>query len=108
MARNTVGGIGVAPGAKLRGLIFRLSSQADSIFIDSLGGSTAAPKSDDVFIFNQSFGLSPATDISIDPAHEGQYASGTTSLRGGNRRPHVKAAGHRFFRITARLSFTTA
>jgi subtilisin family serine protease/subtilisin-like proprotein convertase family protein len=108
MARNPVGGIGVAPSAKLKGFNFLLSSQVDSIFIDSLGGSTASPKSDDVFIFNQSFGLSPATDISIDPAHEGQYASGTTSLRGGKGALYVKAAGNGFFGFADSLSSTNA
>ncbi len=96
MARNTVGGIGVAPAAKLKGFNFIVSMQTNQNFIDSLGGSTANPNSSDVFVFNQSFGVSPTNDILIDPVREAQYLSGVSSLRGGKGALYVKAAGNGF------------
>jgi len=98
MARNTVGGIGVAPRAKLKGFNFLSSTQSTQNFIDSLGGSTASPNSSDVFIFNQSFGvtLPVPQDITIDPLDEAQYLSGVTNLRGGKGALYVKAAGNGF------------
>jgi len=98
MARNTVGGIGVAPRAKLKGFNFLSSTQTQQNFIDSLGGSTASPNSSDVFIFNQSFGITLPVpqDITIDPLDEAQYLSGVTNLRGLKGALYVKAAGNGF------------
>jgi subtilisin-like proprotein convertase family protein len=98
MARNAVGGIGVAPRAKLKGFNFLSSTQSQAIFIDSLGGSTSSPNSSDVFVFNQSFGvtLPIPDDITIDPLEEAQYLSGVTNLRGGKGALYVKAAGNGF------------
>ena len=96
MARNTVGGIGVAPTARLKGFNFLSSNQSQQFFIDSLGGSTASPNSSDVFVFNQSFGISPPGDVPIDPLDEAQYLSGVTNLRGGKGALYVKAAGNGF------------
>ncbi|HEY6722103.1 MAG TPA: S8 family serine peptidase, partial [Burkholderiales bacterium] len=99
MARNTVGGIGVAPGASLKGFNFLSSTQSEAFLIDSLGGSTASPKSDDVFVFNQSFGISTVNDVPIDTTLEAQYLSGVTTLRGGKGALYVKAAGNGFLNI---------
>jgi len=98
MVRNTVGGIGVAPRARLKGFNFLSSTQSQTIFIDSLGGSTASPNSGDVFVFNQSFGvtLPVPQDIPVDPMDEAQYLSGVTNLRGGKGALYVKAAGNGF------------
>jgi subtilisin-like proprotein convertase family protein/subtilisin family serine protease len=98
MARNTVGGIGVAPRAKLKGFNFLSSTQSQQNFIDSLGGSTTSPNSSDVFIFNQSFGITLPVpqDITIDPLDEAQYLSGVTNLRGTKGALYVKAAGNGF------------
>ena len=96
MVRNTVGGIGVAPRARLKGFNFLSSTQSQTTFIDSLGGSTANPNSSDVFVFNQSFGVSPTQDVPIDPTDEAQYLSGVTNLRGGKGALYVKAAGNGF------------
>jgi len=98
MARNTAGGIGVAPRARLKGFNFLSSTQSQTIFIDSLGGSTASPNSGDVFVFNQSFGvtLPVPQDIPVDPMDEAQYLSGVTNLRGGKGALYVKAAGNGF------------
>jgi subtilisin-like proprotein convertase family protein/subtilisin family serine protease len=99
MARNTVGGIGVAPGAGLKGFNFLSGIQTEQNFLESLGASTANPNSSDVFVFNQSFGISPTNDVLIDPQDEAQYLSGVTSLRGGKGALYVKAAGNGFFDI---------
>jgi len=97
MARNTVGGIGVAPAAKLKGFNFLSSpNQFVSELVDSLGGSTASPDSSDVFVFNQSFGISPTNDTPVNTTVEAQYLSGVTTLRGAKGALYVKAAGNGF------------
>ncbi len=96
MARNTVGGIGVAPQAQLKGFNFISSTQTLQMFLDSIGGSTSNPTSSDVFVFNQSFGSSPSNDTVINATLEAQYLSGVTSLRGGKGALYVKAAGNGF------------
>ncbi|SRR6266567_480007 len=53
MAQNMVGGIGVAPSARLKGFNFIASSQSTANFVASLGGSTANPNSSDMHVFNQ-------------------------------------------------------
>jgi subtilisin-like proprotein convertase family protein len=97
MARNTVGGIGVAPSAKLKGFNFlSMSVPTEQAFLDSLGASNAAPNSSDVFVFNQSFGISTTQEALINPLDEAQYLSGVTNLRGGKGALYVKAAGNGF------------
>ncbi len=96
MARNTVGGIGVAPQAQLKGFNFISSTQTLQMFLDSIGGSTSNPTSSDVFVFNQSFGSSPTNDTVINATLEAQYLFGVTSLRGGKGALYVKAAGNGF------------
>ena len=96
-ARNGLGGIGVASTANLKGFNFlSMNPQTELGLIDSLGGSSAAPNSSDVFIFNQSFGISPSGDVAMDPVVEAQYLAGVTSLRGGKGALYVKAAGNGF------------
>ena len=102
MARNTVGGIGVAPKARLKGFnLLSMSPQTEQAFLDSLGGSTNKPNSSDVFVFNQSFGISPTGDVLVDPLDEAQYLSGVTNLRGGKGALYVKAAGNGFLDMGA-------
>ncbi len=97
MARNTMGGIGVAPSAKLKGFNFlSMSVPTEQAFLDSLGGSNANPKSSDVFVFNQSFGISTTQEVLINPLDEAQYLFGVTNLRGGKGALYVKAAGNGF------------
>ncbi len=101
MARNAVGGIGVAPSAKLKGFNFlSMTVPTEQAFLNSLGASGANPNSQDVFIFNQSFGISTASDFPINPVDEAQYLSGVTSLRGGRGALYVKAAGNGFLDFT--------
>jgi subtilisin family serine protease len=100
MANNGVGGIGVAPRARLKG--FNLLSVVNPFefqFLDSIGASSSTPNSSDVAVFNQSFGVSMTTPILVDPQDESQYAAATTSpsaLRGGKGAVYVKAAGNGF------------
>ncbi len=96
MARNSVGGIGVAPAASLKGFNFLASAQSLADHADSLGASASNPNSADVAIFNQSYGVSQTSDSLIDPSVEAIYASGTSTLRGGKGALYVKAAGNGF------------
>lgn len=101
MAKNNVGGLGVAPRARLKGFNFLSSNtQSEQQFVDSIGASSSAPNSSDVAIFNQSFGVSTIVPLIVDPTDEAQYASGTVgpnALRGNNGAVYVKAAGNGFF-----------
>lgn len=96
MARNGVGGVGVAPKAQLKGFNFLSSTQTLTQHLDSLGGSTANPNSSNVFIFNQSFGISPIVDSPINTTVQAQYVTGVNQLRGGRGALYVKAAGNGF------------
>ena len=95
MARNTVGGIGVAPAARLKGFNF-LRSQSVPNNVASLGGSASNPVSNDVFVFNQSYGTGNTDDFLIDSTVAAQYLSGVTSLRSGRGALYVKSAGNGF------------
>jgi subtilisin family serine protease len=104
MARNSIGGIGVAPAASLKGFNFLESAQSSTDHLDSLGGSASNPNSSDVAIFNQSYGVSQTSDSLIDPAVEAVYANGTSLLRGGKGAVYVKAAGNGFLDMGAGLN----
>jgi subtilisin-like proprotein convertase family protein len=97
MARNGVGGLGVAPNARLKGFNFlSMTAATEQAFLNSLGASGSNPNSQDVFIFNQSFGIDATTPVLVNPTDEAQYLSGVTSLRGGKGALYVKAAGNGF------------
>jgi subtilisin family serine protease/uncharacterized protein YjdB len=98
MAKNGIGGIGVAPDAKLEAFNYLAPTltQTDAEYLVSIGGSTSNPNSNNVFIFNQSFGLTNTTDTPIPASDENQYAWGTTNLRGGKGAIYVKSAGNGF------------
>lgn len=97
MAKNGIGGVGVAPNAQLKGFNF-LGSGVSTIAneIVSLGGSSSSPNSSDVAIFNLSFGTANTTDTPIAPTLEAHYIYGTSSLRGGKGALYVKSAGNGF------------
>lgn len=102
---NSKGGIGVAPRAKLKGFNFlSMNAPSEQAFLDSLGASTSNPNSSDVFIFNQSFGISTTSDLAPDPTDTAQYLAGVTSLRGGNGALYVKAAGNGFAGYTSTIT----
>lgn len=96
MAKNGVGGIGVAPNAQLKGFNYISSTQSTAYAVASLGGSSASPNSSDVAIFNQSYGMSNTTDTTVSSTVEAQYASGASTLRGGKGALYVKSAGNGF------------
>ncbi len=93
---NALGGMGVAPSASLNGYNLIDSSQLVSYYLASLGGSASNPTSNDVWVFNQSFGMSNTSDVPVHPSVAAQYASGATTLRGGRGAIYVKSAGNGF------------
>ena len=98
---NAIGGMGIASGVGLNGYNF-LQFQTLTSMTRSIGGSTSNPTSNDVWIFNQSFGTSAAAPAPVLPAIEAQYLAGVTTLRSGKGALYVKSAGNGF------LSFGTA
>ena len=110
-ANNGIGGRGVAPRARLRGFNF-LSVPDQGLFIfDALGMSGVSPQSDDVHVFNMSFGeLGRAVDATADQRE--LFRVGVTDLRDGRGALYVKAAGNQFglcarLRGRARLDLNT-
>ena len=97
-ADNGVGGRGVAPDARLRGFNF-LSFPVESAYFDSLGMSSENPRSDDVHVFNLSFGSAGgASNLSADDRE--LFRVGVSDLRGGRGALYVKAAGNEFENCT--------
>ena len=92
---NAVGGMGTAPGVGLNGYNY-LQNQTLVNYVKSLGGSPSNPTSDDVWIFNQSFGSSSTSPVIIAPELEAQYASGVANIRSGLGAVYVRAAGNGF------------
>ena len=93
-ANNGVGGRGVAPDVRLRGFNF-LSYLFTSAYFDSLGMSSESPRSDDVHVFNMSFGISgSASSLSADDRE--LFRVGVTDLRDGRGALYVKSAGNEF------------
>ena len=93
-ANNGVGGRSVAPEARLRGFNY-LSFPLTSAYLDALGMSSESPRSDDVHIFNMSFGSSgSAENLTVDERE--LFRVGVTDLRDGRGALYVKAAGNQF------------
>ena len=93
-ANNGIGGRGIAPEARLRGFNF-LSFPLQSAYLDALGMSSESPQSDDVHIFNMSFGSSGgASNLTADEKE--LFRVGVTRLRNGLGALYVKAAGNQF------------
>ena len=94
-ANNGIGGRGVAPQARLRGFNFVLAFSQKLTLFDALGMSDADPQSNDVHVFNMSFGISgSANDVSADERE--LFWSGVNNLRDGRGALYVKAAGNEF------------
>ncbi len=98
---NGKGGMGVAPGVSLNGynLISDPYSPSTADFVRSLGGASDAakgPKSDDVWIFNMSYGAAKLAPVLLDPVLEAQYVDGTSRLREKRGVLYVKSAGNEF------------
>ncbi len=98
---NGVGGMGVAPLATLNCYNYISSNQSSEKLVMSLGGSPANPRSDDVWVFNQSYGINTRTPIAGDPLAEAQYLDGVTNLRNGLGAVYVKAGGNGFSSFSA-------
>ena len=92
---NAIGGMGIASLVGLNGYNF-LQNQSLTTMTRSLGGSTLSPTSNDVWIFNQSFGTSAAAPAPAIPSIEAQYLAGVTTLRSGKGALYVKSAGNGF------------
>ena len=93
-ANNGVGGRGVAPQGRLRGLNF-LSAQSGSAYFDSLGMSSESPQSDDVHIFNMSFGSAGGPE-NVTADERELFRVGVSDLRDGLGALYVKSAGNSF------------
>ena len=95
-ADNGVGGRGVAPQVRLRGFNF-LEGQfvVPSSYFDSLGMSSESPRSDDVHVFNMSFGSSGSA-YSPDADERELFRVGVTDLRDGRGALYVKGASNAF------------
>lgn len=98
--RNTAGGIGVASGASLKG--FNVLNPdpgytyTNADFAAALGGSASNPNSRDVYVFNQSYGMSYIMPIAPITSIENTLAYGVANLRGKKGALYVKAAGNGF------------
>ena len=100
-ANNGVGGRGVAPQARLRGFNFLTGYFVPSAYNDALGMSSENPQSDDVHVFNMSFGSSgSASSPSADDRE--LFRVGVTDLRDGRGALYVKSAGNSFYDCTER------
>ena len=93
-ANNGVGGRGAAPAARLRGFNF-LSLPLTSTYLDALGMSSESPQSDDVHVFNMSFGTSGAA-FNLSPDERELFRVGVNELRDGRGALYVKSAGNQF------------
>ena len=95
-ANNGVGGRGVAPEVRLRGFNFLLSpDQPMSEYLNSLGMNSADLRSNDVHVFNMSFGsIGSAENLPADQRE--LFKFGVTDLREGRGALYVKAAGNEF------------
>ncbi|MCY4255543.1 MAG: S8 family serine peptidase [Gammaproteobacteria bacterium] len=102
VANNGRGGRGVAPGVKLVGFNPLSGSgpggddtAVEIAFIKSLGGSSSAPDSASVDIFNMSYGQElPAENATTEIARV--IRMGTEQLRSGRGAIYVKAPGNAF------------
>ena len=94
-ANNGVGGRGVAPETRLRGFNLLTSYAQEIVLFDALGMSGESPQSDDVHVFNMSFGsIGNAEELPADQRE--LFWSGVTDLRDGRGALYVKAAGNEF------------
>jgi subtilisin family serine protease/subtilisin-like proprotein convertase family protein len=99
---NQLGGMGIASGASLNGyaIIAGGVETTNRMFVQALGSYSEAypngPRSDDVWIFNQSYGSGGSAFSPVSFDIEAQYAAGTRTLRSGRGAIYVKSAGNQF------------
>ena len=89
---NNIGGRGVAPKASLKGFNL-LKAGTNANVISSLGG---ASYSNNIDVFNLSYGFDATTSFVINPAIKAQYIDGVTNLRSGKGAIYVASAGNGF------------
>ena len=94
-ANNGVGGRGVAPGARLRGFNWLGAYDPETTIFAAHGLSAEDPKSDDVHVFNMSYGTDGPAE-NLDEDLRAMFRSGVTNLRDGRGALYVKAAGNEF------------
>jgi subtilisin-like proprotein convertase family protein len=92
---NAKGGRGVAPGASLKGFNVLCGSVSTANFLRSLGSSSWS-QSQDVDIFNESWGWNRAYDSLINTSYEAAWLGGVTNLRSGKGALYVKSTGNGF------------
>ncbi len=90
VAQNGKGGRGIAPKARLKGFNAQLTNQT-SDYIASLGGDPN--RSQDVHVFNMSYGGDDNKYVPMLQTYQGLYAS-SGNLRGGKGAIYVKSAGN--------------
>ncbi len=100
VGNNAKGGVGVARSASLKGYNVLAGSQTTADYVTALGGSTSSPNSSDIYVFNQSYGSSPAAATTINTTIEAQFTAGITNLRSGKGAIYVKSAGNGFVSYT--------
>ena len=89
---NNLGGRGVAPKVSLKGFNL-LKSGTYGNAISSLGG---ASYSNDVDVFNLSYGYDATSSFLINSAIKAQYIDGVSNLRAGKGAIYVASAGNGF------------
>lgn len=90
---NGIGLRGVAPNASIRGFNF-LTEQC--CYEDALGASSIDPMSDDVDIFNLSWGSAFGSASELRSSLKTLYSTTTSTLREGKGAIYVKSAGNAF------------
>ena len=95
---NGLGGRGVAPDVELRGFNYLKSQSFENLSV-SLGLGTIRPRSDEVDIFNMSYGAGLSSTWDVDTLNI--FKNGVDNLRGGKGAIYVKAAGNGFNRCNA-------
>ena len=111
------GGRGVAPRVSLVGYNY-LRNATIANHIASLGGSAASPKSNDVDVFNMSYGKMNRNSLLIDSLLFNHFENALRTFRGGKGPIYVKSAGNGFdflffcnhyrFRLNVRVSCQNA
>jgi len=89
---NGKGGRGVAPGASLKG--FNLIGNNIGTVANSVAAHGGASYSQDVDIFNQSYGSTPAHPIVANTTIAAQYVSASNNLRSNKGAIFVKSSGN--------------
>ena len=91
-AWNDIGGRGVAPEVSLKGFNL-LKDGTNANAISSLGG---AAYSNDVDVFNLSYGYETTTAFLINGGIKNQFIDGVTNLRAGKGANYIASAGNGF------------